>query len=192
LTGPKWVQTLVQTTVALLSHDLAPALAQATGERRQRGLHADLDGLERTKEDIGDELSSRRSSQVHDGLVHSREQLLAVVVLEDLVRAVLARTLERVSDEGWRPTEENTANTLGARDLGPGLDVGAVDLGVDLTTAFYEIQRGDGCVSWTASNDTTKSASCEVGAREKLNLLLRSYSAGRFGFVLRHLERRVR
>jgi len=58
LTGPEWVQTFVKSTEALLSYNLAPAFTQTACEWRERGLHADLDGLERTQEDIGDEFGS--------------------------------------------------------------------------------------------------------------------------------------
>lgn len=124
LTGPERVETLVETAETFLSDDLAPAFAQVVGERRQGGLHADLEGLEWTQEQISDGLGSGRGTEVDNSLVGVGEELLAVGVLEELVGTVLASALERVTDESGRPSEEDAAKTLFTEDCAPGLQVG--------------------------------------------------------------------
>jgi len=64
-------------------------------------LHAHLDRLEGTQEDVGDELGGGRGAEVDDCLRGVGEELLAVVVLEDFVGAVFTCALEGVADEGW-------------------------------------------------------------------------------------------
>lgn len=87
--------------------------------------------------------------------------------------------------------EEDAADTFLRDDGAPCLEVGFVELGVDLTTALDKIERCDGGVSGTAScgswvsigrdeclagdsstNDTAESASSEVVGTEQLDLLL--------------------
>jgi len=53
--------------------------------------------------------------------------LFAVVVLEDLVEAVLARALEGVADKSGRPAEENAAEAFFGVDCSPGGGVGGVE-----------------------------------------------------------------
>ena len=63
-------------------------------------------------------------------------------MLEDLVETVLAGALEGVADQGWRPAEENAPEAFFGVDCAPGLDVGAVEFGVNLATAFH-LQPGE-------------------------------------------------
>jgi len=73
--------------------------------------------------------------------------LFAVIVLEDLVEAVLARALEGVADEGRRPAEEDAAKAFFGVDCSPGGGVGGVEFRIDLAAAFY-LGRKD-FVSWS-------------------------------------------
>jgi hypothetical protein len=138
----------------LLLHNLRPALPQRVRVGRQRRLHAHLDGLERTQRDVGEELGRRRRAQVHDRLVHVGEEPLAVVVLEDLIQAVLAGALEGVADERGRPAEEDAAHALVGVDLAPALDVGLVDVWVDLSPGLDDVEGSDGGVGWAACCET--------------------------------------
>jgi len=151
LTSPEGIETLVETRVTFLCDNLAPALAKSGSERWQSSLHADLDGLERAQEQIGNGFSGGRGTEVNDGLVGVGEQLFTICVLEELVGAVLASTLERVSDESGRPAEEDTTKSFFAEDCAPGLKVGRVELAIYLATAFDQIQRCDCCVGGSAS-----------------------------------------
>lgn len=151
LARPQRVKTLVQPAEALLLDDLVPAVREPVRVGRDGGLHADLDSLEGAEEDVGDELGGCGRAEVHHCLVGVGEQLLAVVVLEDFVRAVFARALERVAYEGRTEAEEDPFHALFGEDGAPGLYVRFVEVGVDLATAFYEIERSDGRVGGTAS-----------------------------------------
>ena len=110
-------------------------------KRRQGRLHPHLDGLEGAQGDIGQELGRGGSTEVDDSLGGVGEEPLAIEVLEDLVKTVLAGALEGVADEGGGPAEEDAAHALFGEDAAPGLDVGGVDLGVDLAAAFYLLSK---------------------------------------------------
>lgn len=56
LPTPKGVQTLIQTTDALLGHNPAPSLAQVARIWWEGCLHADLDRFERTQGQVRQEL----------------------------------------------------------------------------------------------------------------------------------------
>jgi hypothetical protein len=137
LARPERVQALVQPTEAFLCDNLAPALTEVVGVWRQGGLHADFDGFEGTQEDVGDEFGGGRGAEVNNRLRGVGEELLAIVVFEDFVGAVLACALERVADEGGSlgevlvavsrvgsssssyPTEEDASDTFFGHDATP-------------------------------------------------------------------------
>ena len=120
---------------------------EGTGERRwHSGLHADLDCFERAKTDVRNELGRGRSSQVKSGFVLLSSLFtceLAVEVLEVFVEAVFARALYRVTEKGWTEACEDTAETFSPCNDSPGLEIALVELRVDLTTAFDEIEGSD-------------------------------------------------
>lgn len=143
LSRPQWCKSLVQPTKSFLFHDLSPSLSQGCRVRWNCGLHPHLDRLEGTKEDISNRLGRRGSSEIYDRLWSIGEQFLAVIVFEDLVRAVLARALEAVANKGGTPAGEDPSHSFIAEDFGPGLEVGGVEFGVDLAATFDEIERRD-------------------------------------------------
>lgn len=98
LAAPERGDALVEAGDAFLLDDLGPALPESVRVGGERGLHADLDGLERAQEDVGDELGAGAGAQVDERAVRVREQLVAVHVLEHLVKPVLAHPLEAVPD----------------------------------------------------------------------------------------------
>jgi hypothetical protein len=126
------------------------ALSHRIRERRQRRLHPDLNRLERTQRNISQELRTCAGAQENRSLVHVRERLLAVQVLEHFIKPVLSTALETVADECGGPAEEDAADAFVAVDHGPCLHVGLVELGVYLAPGFDEIQGCDGCVGWSA------------------------------------------
>ena len=137
LARPQRVQTLVQSTDTLFLNDLAPALPQRIREWWHGGLHADLDGFERAQRNVGKEFGGGGCSEEDNGVGGARRELLAVEVLEDFIETVLAGALQRVTDEGGRPTEEDTAQALFRVDHLPSFGVGLVELCVHLATAFH-------------------------------------------------------
>lgn len=137
LACPQRVQALVQSTNPLFLDNLTPALPQCIRIWRHGSLHADLDRLEGAERNIGEELSGGRGSEEDEGFRSAGRELLAVEVLEDLVEAILAGTLERVADKCGGPAEEDAAKTFFGVDHLPGFGVGFVELCVDLATAFY-------------------------------------------------------
>lgn len=162
LPAPEGRDALVQPGHALLAHHLAPPLAQVLGVRGEGGLHADLDRLEGAQEDVGDELGRRGGAQVDERPVRVGEEVVAVLVLEDLVEAVLAQALEGVADERGGPAEEDPAEALGREDAAPGLEVGRVQLAVDLSSGLDQVERGHERVGWAARYDPSQHAGCEV------------------------------
>ena len=146
---------------AFLHEDVLPCRAFFTGDGRDArhgssegwrdsGLHADLDSFEWTKANIGDEFGRGRGSKVEQGLVLSSILFTndaGVGMLEVLVEAVLACTLNRIPDEGWTPTSEDTADAFSTTNLAPGLEVALVQVGIDLSSAFDKIKGCDCCMS---------------------------------------------
>ena len=149
LARPQWIQPLIQPAHTLFRNKPSPSLPHGIRIRRQRRLHAHLDRLERTQGHISEELCGRAGAEEDHGAVGVREQVVAVQVLEVLVEAVLASALERVADESGRPAEEHAAQALLGEDGTPGGDVGGVDLGVDLSAAFDQVEGCDGGVGWS-------------------------------------------
>lgn len=78
LAAPKWVQSLIQTSCALLGPNFPPSFPKCVGEGRYRCLHPDLDSLEGTERDIGQKLGRSGRPQINHGLVHVWKQLIAV------------------------------------------------------------------------------------------------------------------
>lgn len=122
-------------------------------KRRQCRLHAHLDGLHRTEGHISEEFGRGTGAKEDDGAVRIREELVSVEVFEVLVEAVFTGALEGVADKGWGPAEEDAAEAFFRYDGAPCGEVGGVDLGVDLTAAFYEIEGSDGCVGWACGEE---------------------------------------
>lgn len=170
---PEWVDAFIQSSVAFLRHDLAPAFSQVVRVWWERRLHAHLDRFEGAEEDVGDEFGGSAGAEVDDGLGGVGEEFLAVVVLEDFVGTVLSGALEGVADEGRGPAEADTTHAVGTHDPAPCLEVAGVHLGVDLSSAFHEVERRDGCVGRATGDDAAYGACCEVCPAEQFNLLRR-------------------
>lgn len=126
-----------------------PALAQVVRERRQRGLHADLDGFPRAQGDVGEEFGRGAGAQVEEGAVGVGEEAVAVEVFEVFVEAVFAGALEGVADGCWRPAEEDAVEAFFGVYRLPALDVGGVDVWAYLASAFDDVQRCYGGVGWS-------------------------------------------
>lgn len=143
LTSPQRRNALIETPQPLLSRNLPPALAQGARVGRQGSLHADLDSLEGAEGHVGEELGGGARAEEDERAVRVREELLAVEVLEVLVEAVFAGSLEGVAHEGGGPAEEDAAEAFFGEDGAPCGEVGGVDFGVDLAAAFDEVEGGD-------------------------------------------------
>ena len=100
-------------------------------------MHPDLDCLHRTQGNIGEEFGGSGGSEIYNRLRGAGSKLLTIQVLEDFVETVFASPLHGVADESGCPTKEYTAQTLFGIDHFPRLRVGFVEVGVDLTAAFY-------------------------------------------------------
>lgn len=62
-------------------------------------------------------------------------------MFEHLVEAVFSSALEGISHQSRRPAKEDATEAFFGVDGTPGLDIGAVEFGVDLATAFHLIPR---------------------------------------------------
>ena len=162
LPPPQRLQTLIQTRHTLLRRHFSPTLPQRPREGRQRRLHADFDGFERTEGNVGEELGRGGGAEVDEGFVRVGEELVAVEVLEDFVEAVFSCALEGVADEGGGPAEEDAAEAFGGVDGAPGGEVGAVDFGVDLAAALDLVGWG-GWVRCVLSGSLGDLWKCRLG-----------------------------
>lgn len=158
LAAPQRRDALVEARDALLLDDLGPALTQRVGVRRERGLHADLDGLEGAEEDVGDELGTGAGSQVYQRAVRAREQIVTVDVLEHLVEPVLAHPLEAVPDQRRRPPEEHPPDPLVRKYRPPRRKVARVQLRVHLSSCLDQIQWSHQRVRRPACHDAAQHA----------------------------------
>ena len=142
LPSPQRIQALIQPSYPLLRRDFAPALSQGMRKRGQSCLHAHLDCLKRAKGEIGEKLGGGRCSEIDEGFVGIGEHVVAVDMLKDLVEAILTGALEGVADKRWGPAEEHPTDAFCGVDGAPGLDIGAVEFGINLTAAFYLGKKG--------------------------------------------------
>lgn len=108
-------------------------------KRRKRGLHPNLDRFKRAERNISQKFRTCTSTQEDNRLIRIGEHLVAIEVLEDLIESVFSASLGTVSYKRGRPSEEYTPHTFSFVDTLPGAKVGLVEVGIHLTTTFYEI-----------------------------------------------------
>lgn len=152
LSSPQRVDALVEAGRALLGDNLSDAIKGALVRAGDGTLGAHLDGLKRAERNVGEEFSRRRGGQVQTRLVLGGRigtGNIGVRLFEVFIPTVLEGTLRRVTNQRGAPTGEDAAYALGAVDFAPGLDIALVQLRVDLTASFDEIERGDGGVRET-------------------------------------------
>ena len=139
-------KTLHSPRSSLLCCNCADSLKSTRECRRDCGLHTDFDSFEGTETNVGDEFCRSRTCKVDCGLVLLRiffAGQLRVEVFEVLVEPVFGGSLHRVPEEGWGPTCEDPTNTFSAANQTPGLDVALVQVGIDLSTTFDQIERSN-------------------------------------------------
>lgn len=115
-------------------------------------MHSDLDSFEWAETDVGDQLSRSRGTQEESSLVLGSILLAdhgGIQVLEVFVEAIFAGALHRVTNEGWTPTSEDTSKPFTSVDLAPRLQVALIQIRVDLSSAFDEIEGSHGGVGGT-------------------------------------------
>jgi hypothetical protein len=152
LTSPERIQALVKTSSAFLCDDRGDTIECAFCEWRNGGLHADLDGFKWAESNIGNEFSGGRGGQVDTGLVFVgilSTNEIGVPLLEELVASVFEGTLSAISEESWRPSSVDSAESFGTSNLPPCLEITSVHLRIDLATTFDKIERCDRRVSET-------------------------------------------
>lgn len=118
---------------------------ECTRERRWNScLHADLDRFEGAETKIGKELGGGRGRQKETGLPFFGVLLShksGVEVFEELVTSVLDGTLHGVAEKGWTPASKDSSDSLSPANRSPSFEVALVEVGIDLTSAFDEIER---------------------------------------------------
>ena len=127
-------------SISLLGYYLRPPFSQSTRKRRQSRLHPDLDSLEGTESNIGQKLGTGTSSQVDNGLVHIGKHRIPVKMFKDLVEAILAPTLEAVTNKSRRPAEEDASKSFIAEDGRPCFEIGRVQLRIDLASGLDKVE----------------------------------------------------
>lgn len=115
-------------------------------------MHAYFDCLKWAESHIREEFCTGAGAKVDECAVCVGEELFAVPVLEHFVQTIFTGSLEGVAHESRGPAEKYAADPFLCEDGAPGGEVGFVDVGVDLTAAFYEVEGCDGCVCWAFSS----------------------------------------
>jgi hypothetical protein len=136
--------------IALRRNNLTQPLSHRLRKRWERSLHSNFHSFKRTKCHVCQELCTCTRSQIHKRFVHTREHLFAIEVLEHFVESVFSTTLETVSYECGGPAEEDPAHAFSFVDQFPGLGIGFIEVGVDLSTGFDNIEGCDCSVGWAA------------------------------------------
>ena len=178
LTAPEGNNSLPERLHTSSGGELLHSGRQLGGEvgLNRSGLDAHLDGLHGAEENIGEELSGSRSSQV-DGVLEVLGGLLThqtgVQVLEQLISTELEEALQGVTDHGRLPTSVETLTVQSdLSGLLETIEQRGVHAGVGLTAALHQIQRGDEGVGGSAGQNTSH----ETGAVE-LGVVLGSISS---------------
>ena len=114
--------------------------------RRQGGLVLHLHRLERTQEQVGNELGRCRRSQVHKDVGSANQ--VGIRLLEVLVTTVLERTLQTISDESRRKPGVDLVQPFSPDNLLNTGIVRGVQVLVNLQSALDEIQWKDKGMSW--------------------------------------------
>lgn len=146
---------------ALLGDNGGNTAECASQVRRDGCLHAHFDGLEGAQSHVGDQLRGGTGCQVERSLPLVGAFLadqVTVELLEEFVAAIFECSLGlsvcvsfthlgldwvsyTVAEERGAPACKHTPEALGSTDLVVGLHVALVEIGVDLTTTFDQIQR---------------------------------------------------
>ncbi len=137
---------------AFLSCDGRETRHCASEGRWDSGLHADLDCFERTETNVGNEFGGGGGGEVEKSLVSGGilfADRFAIDMLEVLVEAILASTLDGVADECGTPTCEDASKPFSTADLAPCFKVALVQERIDLSPTFDKIEGCDGSVSCT-------------------------------------------
>jgi hypothetical protein len=129
--------------------DLVDAVHRARSERRHSRLHSNFDGFKRTETNVSEELSRSGTSEIDPSLVLDRSlgsSQIGVELFEELVASVFERALNAVAEESGRATGVDATDAVCFDDLTPAVQVASVELCIDLTTTFDEIERCHGPV----------------------------------------------
>jgi hypothetical protein len=134
--------------IALRRNNLTQPLSHRLRKGWERSLHSNFHRFKWTKCHVCEKLRTRRSSKIHNRFVYTREHLFTIEVLEHFIESVFSTTLETVSYECGGPAEEDSAHALGFVDQLPGLGIGFIEVGVDLSPGLDDIEGGNRSVSW--------------------------------------------
>lgn len=94
-------------------------------------------------------------------------------LLEELVKSILQRPLYGISKKRGRSTRIQPSYTLGLDDLPPPVDVPRVELPVDLTATFHQVEGGHRPVGDATGHESTECAfipgsvsECSIGIED--------------------------
>ena len=67
-------------------------------------------------------------------------------MFEELIPSIFQGSLDGVTHERRAPPSENATNALGVTDLLPGFHIAFVQIRINLTSTFNQVQRCNGCM----------------------------------------------
>jgi len=159
LSEPKWFETLVEWVAGFFGH-LGVSFSHV-GSVAWHGLNSDLHGFEWSQEHVSEEFGTGRGGQVQTHSVGVRlffTNDTRVHDFESFVESEFTDSLGRVTDQSWSPTFEQTfGSVFGEGDLEGGTEV-LVFSGVNLKSAFNEIEWDDSQMGETAGEHTAEGA----------------------------------
>jgi hypothetical protein len=136
--------------IALRRNNLTQPLSHCLREGWERSLHSNFHRFKRTKCHVCQELCTCTRPKIHKRFVYTWEHMFTIEVLEHFIKSVFSTTLETVSYECGGPAEEDPAHALSFVDQFPGLSIGFIEVGVDLSPCLDDIEGGNRGVGWAA------------------------------------------
>ncbi|KAG6540930.1 hypothetical protein Mapa_017724 [Marchantia paleacea] len=180
LPPPQRHQPFVQPAHPFLRQQLGHPVHDSLGEGRL-SLDPHLHGLKGREAEIGQEFGGGRCGEVEDGFVLEgvvRSHSLRVQVLEELVEAILAGSLDRVAQEGGCPAPEQPRHAL-LRDRCPEACADTLILdGVDLHVAFHHVHGRHAAVRDPAADHASHGACQKVFRRVEFDSEARWFAEG--------------
>jgi len=174
LSEPEWFETFVEWVSAFFGH-FSVGFSHVAGVT-WHGLDSDFHGFEWSQEHVSEEFSTGRGGQVQGHSVGVSAFFTNNTTVQDFkpfVKSEFTDTLSRVTDHGWSPTFDQTFGTvLSESELETVWEV-LVFSGVNLKSAFDEIEWGDRQVGETAREHTAESAEAvELGGSDFARVLI--------------------
>jgi len=122
------------------------------------GLHLDLDAFPRAEKHVGDQFGSGGRTGPNHFSVSSGSFLsknFGVKIFENFIKSEFSESLERISDQSRSESESKSSDSIFGSDFLNTSDHRFVKIGVNLSSTFNEIDRGDSGMGKSTSHSSS-------------------------------------